>query len=150
MKEQFLENLFNFLQLRCCGLDSYDDWFNVTWLGVVSNSVPGSCCRHHLPKGEICHNINLKPNETETIFTDVSSLVCSFIRRRFQRFNLRIVMLDRTISLISFQGCYRKVVDFVSSNLGAIGGGVLAVAFFQVCFDFKFYSVKKKSTVRRM
>ncbi|CAM1332686.1 TSPAN7 (predicted) [Pycnogonum litorale] len=36
------------------------------------------------------------------------------------------------VSTISTDGCYRKVLDFVNSNLSAIGGGVLGIAFFQL------------------
>lgn len=62
----------NCIQLECCGMNSYTDWFTTGWTGTP-NSVPTSCCKD---EKSTCKHTNLPnapdANKTMEINTKVS------------------------------------------------------------------------------
>merc|ERR1712168_701434 len=64
---------------KCCGKNSYKDWFNVTWQdgSTKSNSVPMSCCIK-----ETCNHTNIV--DTSVIYNEGCFIkVTSFVKTYF-------------------------------------------------------------------
>ena len=87
------------LQLKCCGNQTYSDWFNIDWSGSgMGNSVPESCCKDT----KDCTNTDLPnpPSPDMTIYTDVCpTYVPSLTRQTFPQSINRDAMNWSPVSL---------------------------------------------------
>lgn len=70
--------------LECCGKETYEDWFVISWDGsTTSDKVPKSCCIDQ-DALSTCQNTHLKINGTTDIHTNgCYSKVTSFMEKNF-------------------------------------------------------------------
>jgi hypothetical protein len=102
----YLKFLLKF-QLKCCGVESYEDWQD------YGLPVPNSCC-----KAQSCNTKNP-----------------SSINEVVSRVRLKIIRMHNVINLyilFDSKGCYTTVVTFISSSGKLIGIICLAVAGFHI------------------
>lgn len=75
-----VEVMFDRLQstLKCCGKDSYTDWFGTPWSEGI-RSVPSSCCEVH-PVRKCHHNrLGVRDNASDIYVTGCYKTVVSFV-----------------------------------------------------------------------
>ncbi len=124
-KKRYIElhdKIFHFLplQLSCCGIHSYTDWFETPY-GIAISQVPASCCKN--PLNHSCIRTYLKQNLPTDINENVRILllILSFgIKRKW-------FILHKEFSL---QGCYETVIAAIKNNYPIVGGIILVIALF--------------------
>lgn len=74
-------------KLKCCGINSYTDWFNTTWANKQRN-VPASCCK--TDKTE-CQHTNLPVNPAQNVTVQIYTEGCYFTVLTFMQGNMGII-----------------------------------------------------------